>query len=571
MPSWVALVGSLLVSVVVRVFGFPLLWLQSWLAHVGSATGVAVVQLLRAPFARVAALLTLLAVAVQTAVLLEEYGADQLGAWLNGVSSSSSAPNGTTPRGTPAQLAHLAHLTHVSYPSTLSALLDDALALPTPSEGTVFSAEDVQEWDAASAAFRAEYVRAADEVARSWVDVLEYVPPAPAGAGAGADTDATRAKAQADFLAHVADELAAVQARAATRAVYAPEALTDAEWAVDAARRAEKARREADRLDAAFEAWLAAIIDGAVGAGTGAAKGEGESEGEGEGEADAGRRITREMLDHPVDATGAANGGTWRAALRASWDGMYAPGRGGVLGDVEQSLRALMGGDDGGDGEEDAPTAPAGEWVPTPLPLMANHFVRSEVASAIAAARRAAGLDRFAFDAQDEAAVLPAGLDHLAPEALSLAQRTVAIDRRARSWASAVIALVSPSSSAPAAPAPEAEASLDGRARARAALLRASPLARFLRAAEALFALPRQHLRLGVSAHEVAQAVFAPHDRAIEVPAWRRRGPAGSEERVGGCSAVALERARRAVGAGPAADGRTPGATDEGATARDEL
>ncbi|BGP51353.1 hypothetical protein JCM10450v2_007291 [Rhodotorula kratochvilovae] len=565
MPSWVALLGSGLVSLVVGVFGFPLLALQGLLAGAGSGVGVAVVQFLRAPFARVAALLTLLAVAVQTGVLLEEYGADRLGTWLNGLSSSSSSAARAPP--TAAQLAHLTHLSTTSYPSTLSTLLDKALALPVPAadSGIEFTAADVREWEDGSAAFRAEFERIAGEVAEAWLDVLEYAPPA-LNASSAATTPTGGPADTLLFLSLASAELAAVQAGAPTRAVYAQEEYTPAQWAADDARRGAKAAREAARRDAQFKEWLGAIVDGAVSS----RDGDGGDAGEEEEKKEEAGRVTREMLDLPMNPADPA-GGTWRDALRASWEAMYAPEKGGVMGEVERSLRGLMGDDEDDEEEgEGEGAAQVGVWVPAPLPLMANHYVRAQLSAAEASARRAAGVDLFAFDAKEEDSILPAFLAGLAPDALNLIQRTVSIDQRARAWASALLALVG------AAPPGSRGPSSTLDARARAALLRASPLPRFLRATEALFALPRTHMRIGVSAHEVAQGVFSLEERAVELPAWKRRE--GGEARVGGCSAVRLEKERRRLGvrregAAGAAQTREQGGVTAPAqgTARDEL
>ncbi|BGP43150.1 hypothetical protein JCM10449v2_007174 [Rhodotorula kratochvilovae] len=557
MPSWVALIGSGLVSLVVGMFGFPLLALQGLLAGAGSGVGVAVVQFLRAPFARVAALLTLLAVAVQTGVLLEEYGAERLGTWLNGLSSSSPAASAPP---TADQLAHLTHLSTISYPSTLSILLDKALALPVPAadSGIEFTAADVREWEDGSAAFRAEFERIAGEVAEAWLDVLEYAPPPALSASPAATTPTGGPADTLLFLSLASAELAAVQAGAPTRAVYAQEEYTPAQWAADDARRGAKAAREAARREVEFERWLGGIVDGAV------APGEG-----GDGEQEEAGRVTREMLDLPMNPTDPA-GGTWRGALRASWEAMYAPEKGGVMGDVERRLRGLMGDDEDGDVEEAGEETSEDEWVPAPLPLMANHYVRAQLSAAEASARRAAGVDLFTFDAKEEDSILPAFLAGLAPDALNVIQRTVSIDQRARAWASALLAFVG------AAPPGSRGPSSTLDARARAALLRASPLPRFLRATEALFALPRTHMRIGVSAHEVAQGVFSLEERAVELPAWKRRE--GGEARVGGCSAVRLEKERRRLGvrregAAGAAQTREQGGVTAPAqgTARDEL
>lgn len=249
------------------------------------------------------------------------------------------------------------------------------------------------------------------------------------------------------------------------------------------------------------------------------------------------------MLDVPVgEGPGSA---TWRSVLRTNWEAMYAADKGGVMGEVAQHLAGLVGDDDDDDGDagEAAGAQTESELMPSPLPLMAHRLVRDQLSATLDAAARSAGWDLFPSpSAQHDAAVLPPGLDALPLDRLALAQRAITIDRAARTWAQRALGLVRRRRTPP----PQDPTTLPSAS--RSALLRASPLARFLRSANALFALPRERTRLGVRDHVVARAVFALEVPAVELPRWERRAGEGSSSRRrrrGGCSAVALEVERR--------------------------
>ncbi|GAA5839249.1 hypothetical protein JCM9279_002640 [Rhodotorula babjevae] len=518
----------------------PLALLQGVLGAVGLPRQV--VQLVHLPLSRLAALVALVGVAVQTGVLLEEYGADQLGLWLNSLASSSSS-NGTT-RSLPAQAAHLTYLALESYPRTVSLVLDDALALPEPAPdlGITFSPDDVAEWERDSAAFRADWTQLADEVASSWIDLLDWVPssPPPLDAGTAAALSSNPSSSPSPdpadrhlFLNLLASELALVQARSPSRAVYAGREYSPADFAREDARQAKRAERAAKKRDAEFEEWLEGIFAGAE-AVRAAAEGSAAQGEEEDGAAKGAAALRREMLDLPVgDGPGS---GTWRSVLRTSWEGMFAADKGGVLGEMAQHLGGLLGQDDE-DEDESAGASAEGDWMPAPLPLMANRLVRDELSATLDAAVRAAGWDLFPSSSPEhDATVLPAGLAALPFDRLTLAQRAIAIDRRARSWAQRALDVVRPPRTVPRDPTALSSAE-------HTALLRASPLARFLRATNALFALPRERMRIRVSGHVVAQAVFALRVPAVEVPLWQRREGEAAEQ--GGCSAVLLEMEKR--------------------------
>ncbi|GAA5900826.1 hypothetical protein JCM8208_004621 [Rhodotorula glutinis] len=493
----------------------------------------AVVQLVPLPLSRLAALVALAGVAVQTGVLLEEYGADQLGLWLNSLASSSS--NGTT-RSFPDQAAHLTSLVLESYPRTLSLVLDDALALPIPSadSGITYSSADVDEWERDSASFRAEWTRLADEVASSWIDLLDWAPSSSLPPPADADAAAPSSPSPADrhlFLSLVAAELALVQSRNPSRAIYADREYLPADFAADDARQAARAERAAAKRDADFEQWLEGIFAGVEASRVRAEASSAHGEEQG-GAAKGAAALTREMLDVPVgDGPGS---GTWRSVLRTSWEGMFAAEKGGVLGEVAQHFGGPLGEDD-----EAAGTRAEGEgdWAPSPLPLMAHRLVRDQLLATLDVAVRAGGWDIFPSPSpQDDATVLPPGLDALPFDRFSLAQRALSIDRRARTWAQRALDAVRPARAPRLDPAALSSAE-------RTSLLRASPLPRFLRTTNALFALPRERMRIRVSAHVVAQAVFGLQVPAVEVPLWQRREGEGA--RQGGCSAVLLEMEKR--------------------------
>ena len=334
-------------------------------------------------------------------------------------------------------------------------------------------------------------------------------------------------------LTLIASELALVQVRNPSRAVYAERPYSPADFAREDARQAAVAERAAAKRDADFEQWLEGIFAGAEAARAGAEAQAASAQGEGGVAPKGAAALRRELLDVPVgDEPGS---GTWRSVLRTSWEGMYVADKGGILGEVTQQLGGVLG--EEGEDDEAASTRAEDEWTPAPLPLMAHRLVRDQLTATLDAAARAAGWDLFPSPSpKDDAAVLPAGLDALPFDRLNLAQRALTIDRRARAWAQRAVHAVRPPRTGPRDPAALSSAE-------RAHLLRASPLARFLRATNALFALPRERMRIGVSAHVAAQAVFALQEPAVEVPLWQRR--AGEGSRQGGCSAVLLEMEKR--------------------------
>lgn len=258
--------------------------------------------------------------------------------------------------------------------------------------------------------------------------------------------------------------------------------------------------------------------------------------------------MRREMLDVPVgEGPGSA---TWRSVLRTNWEAMYVADKGGVMGEVAQHLAGLVRDNDDDEEDDDGEAAGAqagGEWMPSPLPLMAHRLVRDQLLATLDAVVRRAGWDLFPSpSAQHDAAVLPPGLDALPLDRLTLAQRALTIDRAARTWAQRAVDALNLVRRRRRTPPPQDPPTLPSAS--RSALLRASPLARFLRSANALFALPRERTRLGVRDHVVAQAVFALEVPAVELPRWERRAGEGSSSRRrrrGGCSAVALEVERR--------------------------
>ena len=302
-------------------------------------------------------------------------------------SLASSSSNGST-RSVPAQAAHLTSLALESYPRTLSHVLDDALALPVPApdSGITFSAADVDEWERDSASFRADWTQLADEVAQAWMDLLDWAPSSTPSTLADPDTAARSSSpssspspSSADrhlFLSLVAAELALVQSRNPTRAVYADREYSPADFALEDARQAARAERAAAKRDADFEQWLEGIFAGAEAAQAGADASGAPSEGQG-GTAKGAAALGRELLDVPVgDGPGS---GTWRTVLRTSWEGMYAADKGGILGEVAQHLGGLLCDDEDEDEDEGATTE--GDWTPSPLPLMAHRLVRDQLSA----------------------------------------------------------------------------------------------------------------------------------------------------------------------------------------------
>ncbi|GAA6001641.1 uncharacterized protein JCM10292_004972 [Rhodotorula paludigena] len=538
MPSAVSLVASLVTFIVTAISSTPLLFLQRTLVQYGGAPAlVKAVQALRVPSTKLVQWVLYLGIAIRAAYLLEGYGAEHVGLWINSLGSGSNKTAVSTLNSEVAA-SHLANLTTRLYPETLSMLLDDALALPKPLEGTTFSAADIQQWEDESRAFREDYDRLSREAATLWLDLLDYTP-----TSLRPDAPSTPADRYV-FLHLLFDELNAVQAGSPLRAVYSAHEYAPADFARDEARRLERAQAEAARLDGEFAEWL----DGVLSAGE-------------EQEAESGEvpSLQREMLDLPVNPD-EPEGQTWRGMLREGWEKMYDPAQGGVMGNLARSLRQI--GEDFGeadDNEEDE----AEKGMPQPLPLMVNHHLRAQLSTALTSARAHAGslrgADRFVHDADDEDARFPRMLRSLPDENLSITQRAVKIDIVAREWAGAVVdwitAASAKSSAAPAVPIFNLTESLGALSVPdRAALLRASPLPSFLRTLDPLLGLPMSRLRLGVSKHNIANAVFSLSIPAIERSRAFERGLSAAErekkvqqQQSKGCSRVLLEIEWRAA------------------------
>ncbi|BGP35057.1 hypothetical protein JCM10296v2_006887 [Rhodotorula toruloides] len=509
MPTWTALSFALVASIIQNVFGPPLLLLQRHYGAPGSVLGT-FLSLLRTPFLKAAVLVGLLGTVVRTGLLLEGFAADKAGEFVNSALRSSTSPSSSSNTGS-VEPSHLLHLESTSYPLTLSTLLDADLALPVqPPDAPPFPAREVREWEEASEVLRVKMERGMEEVARGWLDVLEYLPPTEEEA----DSVEAERERRTTYLSAVLSELEAVKSRRPTRFLYVSEtSFTDADLEREEERLREVERMEREKKDREFEEWVESVM------GVAAAQKDGAAEGE---EAKEKRRA---MLDQPM-----GNGGeTFRQALRTQWDAMYDSSKGGVMGNVArewENIAAKYG---------DKNVEDAGADLPEPVQIMAAHHLRSQLTATLDLLRPRDS--RFDYSKKEEDEILPPSMRGMAEEYMNVFQRAVVIDQRARRWADSLLDALAPSShlSPPVKPQHLTFKS-------RIHLLRSSPLPSFLRSLNELFDLPSNpaHWRPQVSKHHLANALFSLGERALQ-------GGVGEEAR-GGCSAVLRERERRRVG-----------------------
>lgn len=446
----------------------------------------------------------------------------------------------------------------MAYTETLSALLDVPLALPVqsdPANAEPFSEKDVREWNDANEVLRLKMERGMEESAARWVDVLEWVPSA-SDSGSLSDGDdrkveqvssssSQRRFERSDYLAAVLAELEAVNSRKPTRHVYARHDPTAEEWErLERAERAAEERRACER-EARFESWLDAVMTGAsplsgrpsAGAGDDGTPPRRDEDLEAE-------RQRRAILDVPLAGPGEP-GLTWHDQLREQWALMFDTAQGGVLGNVERELENAFEALGGGDGLDDDENEDGSAWTPDPVQIMAAHHMRAQVAATLAGIDSTREGSRFPPDDPEwERATLPALLDIVANEHLSLEQLAIRVDRRARRWADRFVDLMT-RKSVPRSRSPIAPTRLSIRERTQ--LLRDSPFPAFMRSVDSTFKAPRDpaHFRIGISPHDLANAIFAIRTDGTAAMAPRPPRSRGQEE--GGVSAVQREVWRRAA------------------------
>ncbi|BGP11074.1 hypothetical protein JCM10049v2_006973 [Rhodotorula toruloides] len=510
MPTWTALAFALVASIIQNVFGAPLLLLQRSYGTPGSVLGT-VLSLLRTPFPKAAVLVGLLGTVVRTGLLLEGFAADKAGEFVNAALRSSPSSSSSNSSMNP---SHLLHLESISYPLTLSTLLDSALALPVQQpDAPPFPAHEVREWEEASEVLRGKMERGMEEVAKGWLDVLEYLPPPPLGEEA--DSVEGERERRTTYLSAVLSELEAVNSRRPTRFLYVSEtSFTNAVLEREEQRLLEEERVEREKKDREFEEWVESIMGVATAQKDGTAA---------EGEEAAEKR--RAMLDQPM-----GNGGeTFRQALRTQWDAMYDSSKGGVLGNVAREWENIAA-KYGDKNDEDA-----GADLPEPVQIMAAHHLRSQLTATLDLLRPRDS--RFGYSQKEEDEILPPSMRGMSEEYMHVFQRAVVIDQRARRWADAVLDALVPSSRLPPPVEPQHLTF-----KSRIHILRSSPLPSFFKSLNELFNLPSDpaHWRPQLSKHHLANALFSLETRALQ-------GSVGEEAR-GGCSAVLRERERRRVG-----------------------
>lgn len=473
-----------------------------------------------------------------------------------------------------------------SYASTLSALLTVPLTLPVmplPPSGSgdaqsSFLEKEIREWEDANAVLRTKLERGMVESAELWLDVLERVPllvPADSESVEPESDSDTLPKRRIEYLEAVRTELDLVAARNPTRQVYAladdhahdDDEVQDVYWRTLELKEREREERRQRRMEVKFERWLDEIFSLAEAAKAPGADPDsqprGSSGGGGISNDDVAMHVKkrRDMLDVPVAGIGRP-GPTWKDQLRVQWKSMFDPAAdGGVLGHVERemgNLAAQFGiGADDDDEAESRPSYDDGAdngWTPDPLPLMAAHHLRAQLASTIADLRSGAsggdGLFESPAHGEWERATLPPTLDAAWPdEFLSLEQLAIRIDRRARRWALRILRAVM---SRRASSSPDEDRTIEPLSiRKRVKLLGAasSPFPAFMRTVDATFKIPRDpaHFRIGISQHDLANAIFAlPADP--RQPAMVPRGVMARGQGEGGCSALQRAKWRREAG-----------------------
>ncbi|POY70301.1 hypothetical protein BMF94_6700 [Rhodotorula taiwanensis] len=552
MPSYAAWAGATLYCLYCEVLSAPVsILVESVLPGQAARPTLAA---LRWPFWMMATLALWIASLVQTGVLVEEWTMDGLGTALNSRLASTSHPQKNASGLIDSLLLAESPSSSMAYTETLSALLDVPLPLPVqsgPPNAEPFSEKDVREWNDANEVLRLKMERGMEESAARWLDVLEWVPTASAS-GSLSDGDdrkvdpASSSSSQGrrferfDYLAAVLAELEAVNSRKPTRHVYARHVPSAEEWhRLERAERAAKERQAGER-EARFQAWLDAIMTGASPFTGRSSAGAGDDDTPPRSDKDLeAERQRRAMLDVPLAGPGQP-GLTWRDQLREQWALIFDTAQGGVLGNVERALEAL-GGDSGLDADEEDGSV----WTPDPVQIMAAHHMRAQVASTLAGIDSTREGSRFPPDDPEwERATLPTLLDTVSNEHMSLEQLAIRVDRRARRWADRFVDLMTRKSVARSR-SPTAPTRLSIRERTQ--LLRDSPFPAFMRSVDSTFKAPRDpaHFRIGISPHDLANAIFAIRTDGTAAMAPRPPRSRGQEE--GGVSAVQRELWRRAA------------------------
>ncbi|GAA6028082.1 hypothetical protein JCM8097_001862 [Rhodosporidiobolus ruineniae] len=513
MPSLIAWAAAILAALISKGLPMPLAFIQLFVPF------PTLFAFLRFPFSKMATLVMLAGSVVQTGMLVEEVLADKAGTWLNSAAKSSTPASPSLPSlrsAVSSAEVQLAEFSSLAYPKAVAALLDDALALPTIPEGSdiVYTAHDIEEWDPSAAV-------------SAWYD----------------STSPPLFLPNSTYLQAVQAELVALQAGRPTKAVYTVSEYTDEDWARSEREKEEKERAEKEKKDKQFEEFLDSMfptVETQAGVeGDGGAEGSPASSSPSIDSATSTPstvlrpRALLEAAQNPSLPPHRVTNPTWRDTLRSQWELMHDPAKGGVLGEAMQSLEQIMAGAGLGEEEEEGEEKKPKEWMPQALPLMVNHLMRDHLQQALTiAAPPATGYNAlWAVDAAAEESALPSILAAFPEELLSPLQRAVKLDQRARRWATSVLSSVlSPPPTAPSSPSPPTDP------RALTALLRPSPLPRFLRSLSALLALPTSeaHPRPFLSKHEMAFVVF---------------GNKAQMERNGkeGVGRVAVEWARRKV------------------------
>ncbi|GAA5993004.1 hypothetical protein JCM10908_000793 [Rhodotorula pacifica] len=553
MPSYVAWTTAICYQLYRNVLTWPVALLLSSILGPSSSSAL-LSKVLSTPFHRAASWTVLLGCTIQTGVLLEEYAADRVGEWVN--ARFASVPINTTASRTAANETLLTLLeaaespasSPLSYASTLSALLTKPLTLPVPIEGgSPFSSEEIRDWEEANEVLKGKVEGGMEKCAERWIDVLEFEPAAtssstaPAAADNVADAATPPYYSRADYLTAVRQELELINSRKPTRAVYREgDDLTEEEWLALEAEERSRSEAAERALEEQFSEWLQEIF---------AADEDAEA-----------TRTRKEMVDVPLAGVGQP-GPTWRDQLRVQWRSMFDTREGGVMGNVRRemdNIAARYGLDN--DEDEDDEGQDDSRWTPEPIALMAAHHLYAQLTAALADAA-ASNKRPSPFRPEDpewERSTLPPTLDALADEYLSIEQLAIRVDRRAREWTRSVLGMVLPSLEEELPREEERTEPLSLRERVSLLRLRPRnsspsasappPFVAFLRALDATFKAPRDpaHFRIGISSHDLSNAIFAIRDG--HTPAMAPRGVMQKGEGEGGCSALQRARWRRQAG-----------------------
>ncbi|GAA5874393.1 hypothetical protein JCM1840_001366, partial [Sporobolomyces johnsonii] len=288
MPSWVALGATVLSTLITRFLALPLILLQRSLPLVRTPA-----QVLRLPFNAMGSAISVLAVLVQAALLLEGLAADRVGDLLNGAvrSSGPAAQLSTLESSLASARSNLSLFQSETYPASLSALFGDKLNLPELPEDSeiTFTDADIEEWKEDSIKLQQGMETGIDTVVGLWIEILnEYEP----------------AQGRAAYLRAVQAELGRIQGGRPTKSIYLASSTEDEARAAAEADAAAAAEERA-QLDAQFEAFVDRMVPESTGA--------------------------RAALDAPLNPNN-PSGPTFRQTLREQWDAMHSPSSGSPLG-----------------------------------------------------------------------------------------------------------------------------------------------------------------------------------------------------------------------------------------------